>query len=74
GASPPQGTHSRTLLTIFNLESHNPISGLLGLFIFILISFSAIVLGYAEELITEGTSSYLDHCSLVPIQSPLDIR
>ncbi|MED6135847.1 hypothetical protein PIB30_050508 [Stylosanthes scabra] len=35
GASPPQGTHSFILLTIFDLEPHNPISGLLGLFIFI---------------------------------------
>ncbi|MED6225341.1 hypothetical protein PIB30_092765, partial [Stylosanthes scabra] len=34
GASPPQGTHSLTLLTLFDLESHNPIFGLLGLLIF----------------------------------------
>ncbi|MED6137969.1 hypothetical protein PIB30_069928 [Stylosanthes scabra] len=64
GASPLQGTHSLTLLTIFDLESHSAISGLLGLFISILISFSAIVLGYAEELVTESTSSYLDYYSL----------
>ncbi|MED6147717.1 hypothetical protein PIB30_046409 [Stylosanthes scabra] len=51
GASPPQGTHSLTLPTIFDLESHNPISGLLGLFTFTLTSVSVIVLGYAEELV-----------------------
>ncbi|MED6128122.1 hypothetical protein PIB30_094629, partial [Stylosanthes scabra] len=51
GASPSQSTHSLTLSTIFDLESHNPISGLLGLFTFILTSLSAIVLGYAEELV-----------------------
>ncbi|MED6112303.1 hypothetical protein PIB30_060460 [Stylosanthes scabra] len=50
-ASPLQGTHSLTLLSIFDLESHNPISRLLGLLTFILTFFSAIVLGYAEELV-----------------------
>ncbi|MED6213839.1 hypothetical protein PIB30_097296 [Stylosanthes scabra] len=44
GASPPQGTHSLTLLTLFDLESHNPISGLLGLFTSTSTPFSAIVL------------------------------
>ncbi|MED6175867.1 hypothetical protein PIB30_082334 [Stylosanthes scabra] len=34
GVSLPQGTHSLTILTLFDLESHNPISGLLGLLIF----------------------------------------
>ncbi|MED6222061.1 hypothetical protein PIB30_060870 [Stylosanthes scabra] len=53
GASPPQDTHSLTLPTIFDQESHNPISGLLGLFTFILTSFSAIVLGYGEELVRQ---------------------
>ncbi|MED6111938.1 hypothetical protein PIB30_056975 [Stylosanthes scabra] len=51
GASPHQGTHSLTLLPIFDLESHNPISGLLGLFSFILTSFFVIALGYAEKLV-----------------------
>ncbi|MED6184316.1 hypothetical protein PIB30_046257 [Stylosanthes scabra] len=64
GASPPQGTHSLTLFTVFDLESHNHITGLLELFISTLISFSAIVLGYAEELVTEGTPSNLEHCGL----------
>ncbi|MED6186477.1 hypothetical protein PIB30_067013 [Stylosanthes scabra] len=66
GVSSPQGTHSLTLLTIFDLEPRNPISGFLGLFISTLISFSVIVLGYAEELVIEGTPSHLEHCSLVP--------
>ncbi|MED6200677.1 hypothetical protein PIB30_087601 [Stylosanthes scabra] len=62
GASPPQGTHYLTLLTLFDLESHNPISGgLLGLFTFTSTPFSAIVLGYAVELVTEGASSYLEY-------------
>ncbi|MED6222119.1 hypothetical protein PIB30_061344 [Stylosanthes scabra] len=48
GASPPQDTHYLTLLTLFDLKPHNPISGLLGLFIFTSIPFYAIVLGYAS--------------------------
>ncbi|MED6153363.1 hypothetical protein PIB30_101271 [Stylosanthes scabra] len=52
GASPPQGTHFLTLLTLFDLESRNPIYGLLGLLIFTSTPFSAIVLRYAVELVT----------------------
>ncbi|MED6209696.1 hypothetical protein PIB30_057219 [Stylosanthes scabra] len=66
GASLPQGTHSLTLLTLFDLESNNLISGLLGLFTSISTPFSTIVLGYAIELVTEGTSSYLKYRDLAP--------
>ncbi|MED6221770.1 hypothetical protein PIB30_057955 [Stylosanthes scabra] len=65
-ASPPQGTYSLTLLTLFDLESRNPISGLLRLFTSTTNPFPAIVLGYAIELVTESTSSYLEYRDLTP--------